>query len=145
MKEFVKSKKGVMTIVALVFVIIVLILGVVKYSEKSDKSQKKDKTKTEQENRDDTAEDNGIEWSDVEVEMEEISEGGLISVGGEIGKKHPEDSTDFPNDDVTVGTTSEKNPGDTPDVEGDKEEETETPKDEEDNGTTEEWKGSTLY
>ena len=52
MKEFLKSKKGIITIGVLVIVILALILGIVKCTDSSDGLQKDtDKTKTEEENK----------------------------------------------------------------------------------------------
>ena len=139
MKELLKSRKGIVTISALVIVIIVLILCVVKCSDSSDESKKnKDKTQTEQDNKDDTDEDDGIDWSDVDIDSEEISEGGLISGGGELGKKHPEDATEFPNDETITGESA-----DSDDV-NDKQDGDDTQKDEDDDAI-EEWQGGTLY
>lgn len=142
MKDFLKSKKGIVTIVALVIVIAALVFAVVKCSNGSSETKKgKDEAKTEQENK----ENEGVDWNDVGLEPEDTSDAGLTSVGGEVGAKHPEDVTEFPNDEESDNTTNSEEPDNTTNVDGDGQSGEDASKDDNTEDTTEKWQGGTLY
>lgn len=146
MKNFLKSKKGITTVVALVIVIIVLIFLLVKCGENPDSLNKgKDVIKTEQgENKDN--EDNQPKLDLGNREVEDTSNAGLTSAGGVVGEKNTDESTEFPND-VDSETGDSANSGDSGTETGSNEDDnTETDTNEGgDSGKETPFKGGTVY
>ena len=114
MKDFLKSKKGITIMFVLAIVIIVLTLLVAKCSNGSEGSKaEKEVTKTEQEKNKDKEDDKSKNNSS-NREVEDTSNAGLTSVGGEVGAGNTEDVTEFPNDidsDETVSSSGDSQTG----------------------------------
>ena len=112
MKSFLKSKKGILGLVALLAIIIILTFVAVKCSKgPKDKEKDIDRIKIEEENNT----EDGLDWSDVGFEPEDTSNAGLKHKGGDVGQSNKEDVTEFPNDvdgDEVLGTEGD-NPTDT--------------------------------
>lgn len=116
MKDFLENKKNLIIVSAIALVAIVAIVCLIVVKPKTEKNAKKE-TKTESTIKKPTVSDkDDMEQEDKtygELEMEEIIEGGLNHVGGEVNLGDKSNATEFPNDiDGEEGSgTTDNTPG----------------------------------